>query len=164
MFKPVASIFRCCSAWGGWGGIRTSFILRPCPKQSYLQCFHLFVQHAAQRMWNKQDTLSQASMSFATMPEALVFAVLLRLCTIYCTRMWNKESCHKRPCSWQPCPEHWYFYSAFLSLRLAGCESGLTHSISETEAQCNKEWNLVLTTIISWTSNYSDFPPNGAQT
>ena len=36
----------------GWG-IRTSFILRPCPKHWYLQCFRLFVQHTVQRMWNK---------------------------------------------------------------------------------------------------------------
>ena len=32
---------------GGGGGIRTSFILRPCPKHWYLQRFRLFVQHTA---------------------------------------------------------------------------------------------------------------------
>ena len=38
--------------FGGEGGIRTSFVLRPCTKHWYLPCFRLFVQHTAQ-VWNK---------------------------------------------------------------------------------------------------------------
>ena len=49
--------------------------------KSHSYCVH--AQNTAQRMWNK---------------------TLLRLCTTYCARMWNKESCHKRPCLWRPCP------------------------------------------------------------
>ena len=36
--------FRAYGGVGEWGGIRTSFILRPCPKHRYLQRLRLFVQ------------------------------------------------------------------------------------------------------------------------
>ena len=34
----------------------------------------------------------------ASMPKTLVFTAFSPLCTTYCTRMWNKKICHKRPC------------------------------------------------------------------
>ena len=34
----------------------------------------------------------------ASMPKTLVFTAFSLLCTTYCTRMWNKKICHKRPC------------------------------------------------------------------
>ena len=140
------------------GGIRTSVILRPCPKHWYLHCFRLFVQHTVQRMWNKTRChKSQASMLLATMPKTVVFAVFLRICTTYCTRMWNKES----PCLWRPCPKHLYLHR-FFSRQVAGCGFQLTNSISETDAQCNKKRNLLLNAIVSWMSNYHGFPPNRA--
>ena len=66
-FLAFEDFFRCCSA-GGMGGIRTSFILRPCPKHCYLQCFGLLV-HLAKDV--EQHTLSQASMPLASMPKCV---------------------------------------------------------------------------------------------
>ena len=43
---------------GVGGGIRTSFILRPCPKRWYLQRFCLFVQHTAQGCGTRKSVTS----------------------------------------------------------------------------------------------------------
>ena len=50
---------------GGGGGIRTSFILRPCPKHWFFQRFRLFVQH--------MQACGTRTMPFATMPKTPVF-------------------------------------------------------------------------------------------
>ena len=54
----------------------------------------------------------------ASMPKTLVCTAFSPLCTTYCTRMWNKKICHKRP--WRPGPKHWAqnaaIYSVFTSL------------------------------------------------
>ena len=75
----------------------------------------IYTTHCAKDV--EQDTLSQAS----TMPKTLVFTVFLRLCTTYCTRMWNKKSCHKRPCLLATMLENTCIYSVFVSLRPTGC-------------------------------------------
>ena len=36
-------------------------------------------------------------MHIACMPNTLVFTAFSPLCTTYCTRMWKKKTCHKRP-------------------------------------------------------------------
>ena len=42
-----------------------------------------------------------------SMPKTLVFTAFSPLCTTYCTRIWNKQIYHKRPCLSRPCPKHW---------------------------------------------------------
>ena len=56
-------------------------------------------------------------------------------------------------------------FTAFMFLYGLGvADSGLTHFISETETQCNKELNILLNAIVSWMSNYHAFPPNRTKT
>ena len=96
--------FRCCAAGGGDKNFieRHSYSVEAQNTDMYSVFASLY---NTLRKDVEQNTLSQASMPFATMPKTLVFAVFLRLCTTYCTRMWIKGSCHKRPCLWRPCPK-----------------------------------------------------------
>ena len=56
--------------------------------------------HSILRKEVQRDTLSQASMPLATMPETLAFTAFLPDCTAYCARMWSKTRCHKRIKPW----------------------------------------------------------------
>ena len=121
---------------GGWGD-KNVILIVSMPKTPVFTVFlPLCTTHCAKDV--EQNTLSQASMPFATMPETLVFTVFGRLCTTYCARMWNKESCRKN----QAFGGHaqTLVFTSFLFLYVLRAEdSALTRSISETETQCNKE-------------------------
>ena len=126
--------------WGGGGGggageggIRTSYMLRPCTKHWYFCRIFASLRNTL-RKDVEQDTLPQASMLFATMPRTPVVTLILPLCATYCTRMWNKQSCHKCPCPWCPCPKRWYLQRCrlFFQHTAQGCGAG--HIVTSVHA------------------------------
>ena len=93
--------------------------------------------HCAKDM--EQDTLTQASMPFATMPKTLVFALFFASLynILHKDVEQGKLSQASMPLATMPKTLVFTTFSFFYVLRIA--DSGLTRSISETETQCNKE-------------------------
>ena len=98
-FPGVSCTFLVVRLWGGGG--------RGDKNAIHIASMHITLVFTACTLHKdvQQDTLSQASMLFATMPKAPVFTAFVLLVP-YCTRMWNKQSCHKLPCLWRPCQKH----------------------------------------------------------
>ena len=86
----------------------------------------------------EQDTLTQASMPFATMPKTLVFALFASLYNILHRDVeQGKLSQASMPLATMPKTLVFAAFSVLYVLRVA--DSGLTHSISQAETQCSKE-------------------------
>ena len=122
MFFEVLRPLKKCSSGvvrlvEGW--IRRSFILRPCPKHWYLQCFRLFVQHIAQRMWNKT----------CCHKHPCLWRPCPKLCYLQCFRVFVQhaaQACGTRKAvtsvrAFGNHAETTWLYSVFVSLRAAGC-------------------------------------------
>ena len=138
-FESFAVLFRCrWAGGGGWGdgGDKNVILLCPCPKRQYLLCFCLFVQHTAQRMWNKTRCHKRPCLSRP------------------CPRHWylqclgvlvqhTAQGCGTRKAVARTkalAAAQTLVFTSFLFLYVLRAEdSALTHSVSETEAQCNKE-------------------------
>ena len=133
LLKPFAGFFQVLFGCGGGevGGIRTLLILRPCRKHWYLQCFRLFVQDTAQRMWNKTRCHHRPCLS-QPCPKHWYLRVFSSLYNILHKDVeQGKLSQASMPLATRP---KTLVFTAFLFLYvLRAAESGLTQSIPETE-------------------------------
>ena len=90
--------------------------------------------------------------SFQNVPmmKTPVFTAFGSFCTTYGTRMWKKQSCHKRPCLWRPRPNTGIF-SVFAFLyknKILGCGTG--HIVTSVHAICDDAQNADLSGFASW--------------
>ena len=128
-FLPFCTTYS-TSMWKKQSCQQRPCLWRPCPKHWYLRRFRLFVQHTAQGCVVTSVHAAQKTGIYPVSP----------CCTTYSARMWNKKSCHKRPCLWRPGAEHQCLQRLCLFAQLTkGLGSGLTQCISETETQCNSK-------------------------
>ena len=77
----------------------------------------------------------------ASMHKTLAFAVFSPLCTTHCARMWNKTRCHKRPCQFRRCPNHWYLPRFCLVVRHTAQQCGAGHVVTSVHANCDDAQN-----------------------
>ena len=138
--EPFESFLQVLFGWGvggcGWGGIRTSFILRPCPKW-YLHCFRLLY-----------NTLHKGCGTKHVVTSVHVFgdhAYSTGFCSSFASlnKMLHKfVEQGKLSKAFMPSvtmPKTVVFTEFLLLYGLWVANSGFTPSISETERQCNKE-------------------------
>ena len=104
LLKPFSGVVRA-------GGIRTSFILHPCPEQWYLQCFRLFV-HTLRKGCGTRHVVTGVH---AFGGHAQNTGIYSGFCVFV---QHTAQGCHKRSCLWRQCPKHWYLQRCCFS---TGC-------------------------------------------
>ena len=96
------------------GGIRTSFILHPCPEQWYLQCFRLFV-HTLRKGCGTRHVVTGVHALGGHAQKKLVFTVVFA--SLYNILRKDVTSVHAFGANAQ----NTGIYSVAVSLRVAGC-------------------------------------------
>ena len=142
----------------GWGGDKNIIHIASMPKTLVFTVFSSLCTTHCARMWNRTRCHKRPCVS-RPCPKHWY---LRRLCVFLQHIAQDVEQGKLTHASmlFATMPKTLVFKALLFLYGLRVADSGLTHSVSEAEAQCNKEHNVLLDAVVSWMSNYHAFLPN----